>query len=521
SSGRPQPPFTTSSLQQAASSQLYFAARRTMRIAQQLYEGIEIPGEGQVGLITYMRTDSRHLSADSVTAARSFIGEQHGTEYLPEKPNFYTSGKRAQEAHEAIRPTDPSRRPEDLKGCLNEEQFKLYNMIWKRFLACQMTPSRWNVTEMEIQIATSSATATYRATGRSLAFDGYLRVMGLPKDGDPILPELAEGNDVGAMSIRPTQHFTAPPSRFTEASLVKALEAEHIGRPSTYAAIIQTIQDRNYVEKLQRNFRPTDLGRVVVKKLIEGFPEIFNVKFTAHMEDELDEVEESKMNWVAVLKEFYGPFKAQLDVAAENMTHAKAETEPSDYKCPDCDSPMEYRFGKNGKFLSCTTYPECKKAMPIDREGKPVTDQFTDIACPLCGGPTTLRKGRFGPFISCKNYPECKGVVNLDKKGHIKHPAAPPLAIDLPCPKCEAPTMNVRRSKRGPWISCAKYPKCRGRGAFKSLDEAKQTEIETSLDAHIKANPMPRVHTLEGKDVGDEYTPTVIVETEDGTKTDA
>jgi DNA topoisomerase-1 len=509
SKSKPYAPFTTATLQQTAAVQLRFAAKRTMRIAQQLYEGIRIRGEDQVGLITYMRTDSRNLSREAVSVARDMIAQRFGDEYLPEKPNVYTSGGRAQEAHEAIRPTDPHRRPEDLKDSLTDEQYKLYDLIWRRFVACQMVPAVWKVTEADITVDTPDGEAVFRAMGRTLGFDGHLRVSGLPKSGDQILPELAEGGPVGPVTVDPSQHFTQPPPRYTEASLVKALEADNIGRPSTYAAIIQTIQDRKYAEMINRAFHPTDLGTVVIDKLVKHFPTIFEVRFTAHMEDDLDKVEAAEMDWVAVLTEFYGPFSQQLTKASEEMVHAKAETEPSEYICPDCKAPMEYRFGKNGRFLSCSSYPDCKAAQPIDRDGKPIGAETTDIACPQCGEAMTLRKGRFGPFLSCAKYPDCKGVVNLDKKGCVKHPSPPPLEIDMDCPKCDAKIMNLRRSKRGPWIGCSRYPKCRGRVGWKTLDEEKQKPLELALMNHEKANPQETVKKLDGTPVGDDYPPQI------------
>ncbi|MBN1556014.1 MAG: type I DNA topoisomerase [Phycisphaerae bacterium] len=509
---RPHAPFTTASLQQTASIQLYFPARRTMRVAQQLYEGVEVPGEGLAGLITYMRTDSRNLAKEAVDAVREMIGKDYGPKYVPDKPNIYSSGQRAQEAHEAIRPTDARRRPEDLARCLNEEQLKLYTLIWKRFVACQMTPAVWKVTDANIVAETDQGKAEFRAMGRTLGFDGFLRVAGVSHGDDQILPDLAEKQPVGPVQIDPTQHFTQPPPRYTEASLVKALEADNIGRPSTYASIIQTIQDRKYVEMQNRAFRPTDLGCVVTDKLIQAFPKIFEVRFTAHMEDELDLVEQAQADWVNVLTEFYGPFKEQLDQAHETMTHAKAETQPSEYECPECKAPMVYRFGKSGRFLSCSRYPDCKAALPIDRDGKPTGQQHTDIACPACGGPMVLRKGRFGPFLSCANYPDCKGVVNLDKKGCVKHPAAPPLAVEMKCPKCDSPTLNLRRSKRGPWLSCSRYPKCRGRVGWTTLDDETKKKLELDLMNHEKANPVGKINKLDGTEVPEDYKPQIITD---------
>ncbi len=506
SKSKPPAPFTTSSLQQAASVQLRFSTSRTMRIAQQLYEGIEIPCEGSVGLITYMRTDSRNISKVAIEQVRQLIAQSYGDNYVPEKPNIYSSGQRAQEAHEAVRPTDASRKPEEIASSLNEEQFKLYSLIWKRFVASQMPPAIWNVAEAEITAKTEAGDAAFKALGRTLGFDGFLRVAGLPKSGDQILPALEENQNVGPVVIDPSQHFTQPPPRYTEASLVKALEAEGIGRPSTYAAIIQTIQARKYVEQLERSFHPTDLGIVVTDKLTKHFPKIFDVRFTAHMEDELDKVEESNADWVKVLEAFYGPFSENLKKAGENMVHAKAETSPSDYKCEDCGKEMVYRFSKNGRYLACTGYPDCKTTYPVDKEGKKAEKTFVDIACPKCGKEMQLRKGRFGPFLSCSTYPDCNGIVNLDRKGFVKQPSAPPLQIDLPCPKCESP-LNMRRSKRGPWLSCSKYPKCRGRQGFKSLEPEKQKELELQLLNHEKENPQPVIKTLGGEVVGENHTP--------------
>ena len=384
---RPKPPFTTVSMQQAASVGLRFPASFTMRTAQQLYEGIDIPGAGSVGLITYMRTDSTHLAADAVTAARKLIGSEFGDAYLPDKPKLYSSASRAQQAHEASRPSDVTRTPQQLIGVLSEPQYKLYNLIWKRFVACQMNPAVWKVTEADVAADTPAGQVIFKAMGRQMDFDGCLRVSGLPKGGDQILPEINADQPVAPVEIDPTQHFTQPPPRFTEASLIKALEADGIGRPSTYASIIHTIQQREYVQKIERAFHPTDLGTVVTDKLIKAFPKIFDVRFTAHMEDQLDAVEEAKENWVAVLEQFYKPFSENLKRAAEEMVHAKAETEPSEYKCEKCGKEMVYRFSRNGRYLACTGYPECKQTHPVDKEGKKLIQAPVDVACPKCSEP--------------------------------------------------------------------------------------------------------------------------------------
>ncbi len=503
---RPPAPFTTATLQQTASVRLRYSASRTMRIAQQLYEGIELPGEGHVGLITYMRTDSRHLSRDAISQSRELIGRDFGEEYLPEKPNVYTSGKRAQEAHEAIRPTAPAQTPQQLRGTLNDDQYRLYELIWKRAVACQMTPAIWDVTDVDIAVETPAGEGQFKASGRTLKFDGYMRVAGVPRRGDQILPPLEQGARLAPVDLDPTQHFTQPPPRYTEASLVKALEAEGIGRPSTYASIIKTIQDREYVKLLDRSFHPTHLGEVVVDKLVKHFPQVFDVRFTAHMEDELDRVEEHGEDWQKILREFYAPFQEKLETAREEMVHAKAETEPSEYTCESCGKPMVYRFSRTGRYLACTGYPDCKQTHPVDKDGRKIEKVYVDIACPECGAPMVKRRGRYGPFLSCSRYPDCKGVVNLDRKGHVKHPSPPPLEVEIECPKCGA-NVNLRRGKRGPWMSCSKYPKCRGRVGFKKLDDSVRAELERKLEAHEADHPVPRVTTLTGQDVGDEHTP--------------
>lgn len=481
SQSRPPGSFTTAALQQAASTQLRFAASRTMRVAQDLYEGVEVPGEGSVGLITYMRTDSLNLSADSLRMARTFIGEQFGPRYVPEQPNRYAAGGRAQEAHEAIRPTDVNRRPEDLRGVLSADQWKLYDLIWRRFVACQMPPAEWNVTEAVVAADTAAGRAEFKAVGRTLVFDGFLRVSGLSgRGGDQILPALQAGQPVAPIDLEATQSFTQPPPRYTEASLVKALEAEGIGRPSTYASIIQTIQDRGYVEQIDRRFHPTGLGAKVTEKLIEHFPRVMDVRFTAHMEDELDKIEEADRDWVAVLREFYGPFKENLDRAAEQMQHVKAEEEPSDYACPSCGKPMVYRWSQNGRYLACTGYPDCKETFPVDREGKKIEPKVVAGACPKCGGDMMLRRSRFGVFLGCVNYPQCDGTRPCDKDGNPKR-IVKEAELTAPCPKCGG-TMTVKRKGRRAFLGCANYPQCDGTAPIPD---------DVALEAPPKVPPKP------------------------------
>jgi DNA topoisomerase-1 len=528
-SSRPAPPFITSTMQQAAANRLGFSLQRTMRIAQQLYEGVDLKGkQGQTALITYMRTDSTHLSQDALSMARGYVNKQFGDNYLPEKPNFYSSSnQQAQEAHEAIRPTEVSLTPSEVRHALSQEQFKLYDLIWRRFVACQMTPAKWDATTVWIATDTNASEASlrsasawsekpdarFKATGRSLVFDGHLKVMGVPQGDDVILPDdLNEQQQLAPIDLEPTQHFTNPPARYNEASLQKKLEEEGIGRPSTYAAIIQTIQDRKYVEQLSprdRRLMATDLGKVVTDMLVTAFPRIMDVPYTREMESELDQIEDEKHDWQKMLREFYEPFKERLDQAHEELQHAKAVTEPAPHTCEKCGAGTMYRFGKNGRFLSCERYPDCDYAAPIDREGNPQPPQVSDIQCPECGGRMTKRTGRFGPFLGCENYPTCKGIVKLDpKQGTVVHPKTPPLTTDIPCPKCEAP-LYLRDSKRGLWLSCSTFPKCRGRLGFAKLEEDQQKTLEKQWAEHQKQNPVPRIHTLNGEEVGEAYIPRV------------
>jgi len=510
---RPPAPFITSTLQQAAANQLGFPASRTMQIAQQLYEGVNIHGsEGQTGLITYMRTDSTNLSPEAIGMARSYIDQEWGDKYLPNKPNYYaTKNQQAQEAHEAIRPTDASITPKRVQGALSEEQHKLYRLVWERFTASQMVPALWDATT--VLIGSEQSSAVFKATGRTLVFEGFYKATGIPSGADEaILPALEEDQPLAALQVDPEQKFTNPPPRYTEASLVKKLESEGIGRPSTYAAIIQVIQDRNYAEKLQNRFHATDLGEVVTDKLIEAFPGIMDVGYTREMEDELDAVEEQHHDWIEMLRKFYGPFREKLEQAHEDLEHAKAEVQESDYHCAECGAPAVYRFGKNGKFLSCSRYPECKWASPIDHEGKPASPEYTDILCPDCGDhPMQLRKGRYGPFLSCSNYPECKGVVNLDNKGRVKHPTPSPLTTELECPKCGSP-LYLRTGKRGLWLSCSTFPKCRGRLGFNTLDDQTQERLKKQWAEHEKTEHVPTLKKTDGSTVPEEYEPQPVRE---------
>ena len=502
------PPFITSTLQQAAANQLGLTTQTTMRIAQDLYEGVVIGDMGSVGLITYMRTDSTHLAQDALNMARDYIRKIFGDEYLPPKANYFaSSNKSAQEAHEAIRPTDVNLTPDMVKSSLSNQQYRLYRIIWERFVACQMKEAQWDYTTALISGIAAGKEILFRATGRILVFDGCYRVVGMPNNfEEAVLPGLKEKQPIAAIRMDPFQNFTSPPPRYTEASLVKKLEAEGIGRPSTYAAIIQVIQNRKYAKKEQNRFYATDLGVVVTGKLVEAFPEIIQVGYTRDMEQHLDDIEEKHADWVQMLKRFYGPFKQGLEAAYKDMEHAKASTQPAPHACPKCGGNTVYRFGKNGRFLSCANYPDCKYAAPIDADGNPVSPEQCDIACPKCGESMLLRKGRFGPFLSCNKYPDCDGIVNLDKKGFVSQPKAPPLLTDMKCPKCESP-LNIRRGAHGPWLSCSKFPKCRGRKGWASMDDGLKNRWEKALNEHEKAHPLKSIFKLNGEPAGDSYKP--------------
>ncbi len=472
---RPSPPFITSTLQQAAANRLGFSAKRTMAVAQQLYEGIDLGSMGSLGLITYMRTDSTHLSGEALSEVRNHIQNRFGPKYLPEKPNFYAASKSAQQAHEAIRPTDVDLTPPEIKQCLNEEQYKLYDLIWRRFVASQMEPARWNVTTLSITAPTSLGPALYRATGRVLVFDGFGKVWPVVAT-EQQLPPTQVGRPLATVDIQPEQHFTKPPARYTEASLVKALEREGIGRPSTYAPIISTIQDRGYVEQREKKFHATDLGEVVTDKLNEYFPQIMDIAFTRQMEEQLDQIEDQHLDWVRVLRDFYGPFKANLETAQQEMKHAKAESTPSEYSCPDCGRPLVYKFGKSGRFLSCSAYPECKFASPVDKEGKMVKDEISDHKCPNCGKPMVRKNGRFGAFLGCSDYPTCKTTLRLDKEGNPLPPKPKPESTGVRCYKCKEGELVVRKSKRGPFLGCNRFPRCRTIVNAKALDRLKELQ---------------------------------------------
>jgi len=451
----PAPPFITSTLQQEASRKLRFSAKKTMFIAQQLYEGIDLGEWGQVGLITYMRTDSVRLSQDAVKEVRELIQKQFGEEYLPDKPHLYKSRSSAQEAHEAIRPTSLDMPPEKVKGFLTPDQRSLYRLIWDRFLACQMRPAILDQTTIKIK----TADHLFIATGSVMKFAGFTAVYiegqdtqegGEEEEG--ILPSLAPGDIVELLDLLPKQHFTQPPARFTESTLVRELEEKGIGRPSTYASILSNIQDKRYVELIERRFHPTDLGFLVADLLTENFPTIMDVGFTAHMEENLDKIEAEKVSWRQVLEEFYHPFEENLKRAEANMRDVKGERTPTDIRCEQCGSMMEIRWGRFGKFLSCTAYPECKnsKMFRKDEEGKIMVEEPTSVEekCPQCNSPMLVKEGRYGKFLACSRYPDCRGTKSLS------------IGVACPQPGCGGSLVQKRTKKGRIFFGCNKYPDC-------------------------------------------------------------
>ncbi len=465
----PVPPFITSKLQQEASRKLGFPVKKTMMLAQKLYEGIEIGSEGSVGLITYMRTDSTRVSDAALGEVRDFIGRQYGSPYLPDKAVHYRSKKDAQDAHEAIRPTEVARTPDSLTQYLNKDELKLYRLIWQRFVASQMTPAIFDQTTIDIE----AGRLLFRATGSVQKFDGFLKLYQEGRDekteedeeAERTLPLVEKGETLKLNKLTPEQHFTEPPPRYTEATLVKALEEKGIGRPSTYAAIMSTIQEREYVEKLEARFHPTALGKTVNDLLIEGgFDDLFNVTYTARMEEELDHVEEGKLKWTDAMRDFYGKFAADLEKFKQHVKEIKEVDTPTDEVCLKCETPgMVQKWGRFGKYLKClncgaTRDAETPAANDGDSENNSATAEAAEPeACELCGKPMQMKRGRFGPFLGCTGYPECKNIRKISKSG-VAAPA--PIPIDEKCPVDGA--QLVRRFGRyGEFISCSNYPKCK------------------------------------------------------------
>lgn len=455
----PPAPFTTSTMQQEAAKRLGFSAQRTMRIAQQLYEGVDVGSEGSIGLITYMRTDSTRVAASAAGEARDMVKASFGDRYLPASPRLWggKQQKAAQDAHEAIRPTSALRRPESLRNHLDRDQLRLYEMIWLRFTAGQMSPAVFDTTTADFDLTAKNGTKyLFRATGSIMVFDGFTRLYTEAReegdhrtldDLDP-LPELAEKDRCKLEQITPAQHFTQPPPRFTEASLVKELERLGIGRPSTYAQIISTLTDREYVKLEQKRFQPTPLGETVAKLLVHVFPDVFSVDFTSSMEAELDRVEEGTLDWRGVLRDFYDPFQRRLAEGAGKSQEIIRDTVAKDAgPCPDCGKEMAVRWNRYGRFLGCTGYPECRHTQSLDDEKK-AEPKPTGQMCPKCGAEMFEREGRFGPFIACSNYPKCK---------HTQPRTIP----GLTCPKCNQGAVGEKRTRRGkPFWGCTRYPEC-------------------------------------------------------------
>jgi DNA topoisomerase-1 len=488
-SRRAMPPFKTSTMQMAASSELGFSTDRTMRIAQSLYEGVDIGGD-RVGLITYMRTDSTHIAGEALHAARDLIRRKYGEKYLPEKPNFFASGKDAQEAHEAIRPTDPARLPESVRGALTSEQYALYELVWRRFVACQMAPKQYDLTTVRLERSDRKTGAVVRASGSVVVFDGYLKLVEdiAEDDEEATFPKLEEKQELAGVSIDAVQRFSSPPSRYSEASLVKELESRGIGRPSTYASIVNTISQRGYVEQKSRRFYATALGEAVVSLLVGGFPLLFDYEYTRLMEARLDRVEADEEDWRAILREI----KAMLEGATLEESFARMREVPlwkwSKYACPKCAKRTKQRVGGGRWFLSCSGYPECDFSSRLNEEGEPVSDMALDMLCPADGSAMVLRSGKFGKYISSVNYPEVKFVVRLDKRDKIVLPSAPPYQDpEVVCEKC-GKVCNLRTGKRGPWLGCSGFPKCRGRADWKKLPEPKQKALLAALEKHSSEN---------------------------------
>ena len=477
---KPLPPFITSTLQQDSSKKYRFSVKKTMLVAQGLYEGVELGSKGPVGLITYMRTDSVRASDNAVAEARGFISENYGGDYVPKRPNTFKVKKSAQDAHECIRPTFPSRRPEDLKKFLTEDQYKLYSLIWKRFIASQMSPAVYDQTRVDI----TAGEAVFRATGNVMKFPGFTAAYeestekeetsntdkNSKRDENKRLPELSEKDVLSLLKLDPKQHFTQPPPRYSESSLVKELEEKGIGRPSTYASILSTIQDRGYAERQKGRFVPTSLGFSVNDFLVEGFPGIMNEEFTARMESDLDRVEEGEVHWVELLRGFYDGFSKSVTRAEEEIEGRKLEI-PTDIECDKCGASMVIREGRYGQFLSCSAYPECKSAKDFTRaeDGEIIVGKKTDpeicddIECDKCGAPMVIKEGRYGQFLSCSKYPDCKNpkeFTRQDGRIVIKQKDAPEVREDIKCEKCGKP-MVVRRSRRGRFLGCSGYPKCK------------------------------------------------------------
>lgn len=453
----PYPPFTTSTLQQEANKKLGFSSKQTMVIAQQLYEGIELK-DGSSGLITYMRTDSLNIAEEAIKSIRDIIKNEFGADYLPQNPSLYkTKSKGAQEAHEAIRPAYPEKTPESIKKYLDKNQFKLYDLIWRRTIACQMMPAIMNNTVVDIENTSpispfykgGQGRVTFRANGLTIKFEGFLKVYPSQTE-ENILPEMEKNENLEVMEIKPFQHFTQPPARYTEASLIKILEEYGIGRPSTYAPTVDTIQKRNYVKKeADKKLHPTQIGIMVNDILVQHFTDIVDYQFTARMENDLDEIAEGEKKWQPIIKEFYFPFKENLDKKDKELDKKELTEETTDEICSKCGKPMVIKMGRFGKFMACSNYPECKNTKPMPgEEGRDETEKI-DEKCPLCGSELVVKHGRFGKFIGCSNYPKCKYIKKQTVSTGIK------------CPQCKEGEILEKKSRKGKFYACSRYPDCK------------------------------------------------------------
>lgn len=494
---RPPPPFSTSTLQQAASQKMGFAAERTMRVAQSLYEGVDLGGKEPVGLITYMRTDSFSIAKTAAEECAAYVKDAYGGQFCPaEPPTYQTKSRGAQEAHEAIRPTSTLRTPDEVRKFLNPDQARLYELIWKRFVASQMIEAVYDTASADV----ANAQAVFHCTGRTLKFEGFLRVYRDAPKGDAEgeeeepeeearrLPPLVEGDVLKLVELKPEEHHTSPPPHYNEASLIRAMEKHGIGRPSTYAPTIKTIVDRGYVRRnmKDRKLIPTELGMLVTEKLKGHFPDVVSLTYTANVEEQLDKIAEGGQGWTDVVRGFYAPFVKALETASVEMEASRIEPKMSDEKCPICAEPMLIRESRFGKYLSCSTFPKCKGKIQLTPEGQKVVLEKTGESCDLCGKDMVIRTGRKGRFMACSGYPDCKNTFSLDADGK-KIEGSRPLQTTRPCNKC-GKHMWLRTGKRGFFLTCPGYPKCRNlKPVSKEEGEKLKTEGEALRAAQIEA----------------------------------
>ncbi|MFQ5646328.1 MAG: type I DNA topoisomerase [bacterium] len=468
---RPAAPFITSTLQQEAARKLNYSSKKTMMLAQKLYEGIDIGDQGQIGLITYMRTDSFRVSQDFAKEAREFIKKTYGQEYVPSKPPVYKRKKGIQQdAHEAVRPTSLGRNPDSLKAVLGNDLYRLYRLIWNRFIASQMKPAVLDTTAVDI----SAGVCLFRANGSIVTFPGFMSVYiegtddqkengNDAKEGN-ILPPMQEGDQLRLEQLEPRQHFTQPPPYYTEATLIKSLEENGIGRPSTYATIVSTILAREYVRKEEKKLMSTSLGTMVTILLTESFPDIVNPEFTARMETSLDDIGENKENWVDSLHAFYSPFARDLEKAADNMRNIKQESTPTDLTCPKCSLKLVIKWGSKNQYLCCQTYPECPFSADLERDesNNPVigSANTSDIQCEKCGKEMVIKEGRYGKFLACSGFPKCKNTKEYRTSDSGDIELQKPAETDEVCDKCQSP-MVIKNGRYGPFLACSAYPKCK------------------------------------------------------------